>query len=93
MAHIRCVAQQKEPKGRVPWLRMMGSVIGVLLFVSAWFYCCLVWPVEAVETPKHGYRGLGQHLAKDTQREETALHMAPSEGQTGQRCAMIRNAG
>jgi hypothetical protein len=50
----------------------------VLLLVSAWFYCCLAWPVEAVETPKHGDQGLGQHLAKDAQRKETALHMAPS---------------
>jgi hypothetical protein len=46
---------------------------------------------EAVETPKHGGHGLGQHLAKDAKREETALLMTPSERQTGQRCAMIRN--
>jgi hypothetical protein len=46
-----------------------------------------------VEPPKHGDQGLGQRRAKDAKRKETALLMTPSEGQTGQRCAMIRNGG
>jgi hypothetical protein len=48
---------------------------------------------DAVETPKHGSQPLGQHQAKDAKRKDTALLTAPSEGQTGQRCAMIRNGG
>jgi hypothetical protein len=72
---------------------MMGSGIGsscsfclvLLLFGVARF--------EAVETPKHGYQGLGQHLAKDAKRKETALHMAPSEGQNGQCGATGRKGG
>jgi hypothetical protein len=64
-----------------------------LLFVLLGFgavWCCVA---EAVETPKHGRQGLGQHLLKDAKRKETALLMTPSEGQTGQRCAMVRNGG
>jgi hypothetical protein len=61
----------------------------VLLGFSAVWYCL----AEAVETPKHGRHGLGQHLAKDAKRKETALLVTPFGGQTGQRGAMIRNGG
>ncbi|MGX1159473.1 hypothetical protein RKD54_000382 [Pseudarthrobacter sp. SLBN-100] len=70
-----------------------GSRHRVLLFVL--LVLCAVWcgPVEAVKKLKHGDQGLGQHLAKDAKRKETALPLAPFEGQTGQCGATIRNGG
>src|SRR5688500_15808372 len=62
----------------------------VLLFTVS---VCCAWPACAVETPKHGLQRLGQHAATEAKREETALLMAPSGGQTGKPGAMIRNGG
>jgi hypothetical protein len=83
--------QQQEQEGVARCLRVAVPGIG-----SSCSLCCdevpKCGPGWAVKTPKHGLQGLGQHDAMEAQREEMALLMAPSEGQTGQHGAMLRNA-